>query len=147
MGLCNRREVVIDREFEGSDICGEQGVVYTAPDRSQCKLNASDELKGDYFANEMNNFSFTSCDNFVKFASIFLDFVSNQTKLYPNAKRELRDDIADVRSRISACVTRDREYVKARKNMGGDAFRYHQPIFMVEAICMLEVLVKKAFRE
>lgn len=147
MGLCNRRNVEIDREFEGSDICGEQGVVYTAPDRSQRMLNPSDELMGDYFANEMNNFSFTSCDNFVKFASIFLDFVSNQTRLYPTAERELRDDMADVRSRISACVTKDREYVKARKNVGGDAFRYHQPIFMVEAICMLDVLIKKAFRE
>ena len=146
-GLCDRREVVINREFEGGSICGEKGVIYTAPDHSQRNLEASDELLGDYFANEMNNFSFTSCDNFMQFASLFLDFVSNQTKLYPNAERELRDDIADVRSRISACVTRDREYVKARKNMNGGEFRYHQPIFMVEATCILDILIKKAFRQ
>ena len=49
-------EVLTDIKLEGSDICGEQGVVYTAPDRSQRTLNADDELMGDYFSNEMNDY-------------------------------------------------------------------------------------------
>lgn len=40
------------------------------------ELQAEDELTGDYFANEMNNFDFSGIENFEKFMNIFLDFVS-----------------------------------------------------------------------
>jgi hypothetical protein len=143
-GLCDMRELFkIDNGCK-SDICGEKNVSYTTADGNARMLSVEDELTGDYFANEMNNFDFSGAVNFAKYMDIFIDFVSQKTSLYKQADKTLRDDVVDVPARISAFVTKDNEYKKARNN-SSNGFHYHQPIIIAEGACFLEVLIKKVF--
>ena len=97
----------------------------------------------------MANFDFNGIKNFKAFMSIFIDFVSQKTKLYIKAESELKDDLDDLPSKIGAFIcNNDREYKKAReKSKLGSGFHYHQPIIIAEGICFLSTLIKKAFNQ
>lgn len=112
------------------------------------EIRTETELTGDYFANDMSNFDFSGVPNFEKFMNIFIDFVSRRTHLYPQADKDLRDDIADLPASIAAYIKKyDTEYMKARKNQD-NGFKYHQPLIIAEGICFLnKTLIQKAFNQ
>lgn len=143
-GLVNPKELHKKEQGASSDICGEADVRYTMEDGSIRQLLVDDELTGEYFANEMNNFTFQSVPNFEKFMNIFIDFVCQKTHLYPEADK-LREDLADLPNRIASFICNsDDEYKKARNNQR-DGFHYHQPLIIAEGACFLETLIKRVF--
>ena len=145
-GLVDPKELIKKQQEADCDICGETGVKYIMSDGTPKQLNTEDELTGDYFANEMNNFDFSGVANFERFMSIFIDFVSHKTRLYPQAEG-LNEDLKDLPNRITSYIcNNDEEYRKAQKNQG-DGFHYHQPIIIAEGSCFLETLIKKAFNQ
>lgn len=144
-GLCDPKELEKKAFSSESDICGESGVKYIMANGAPKELQAEDELTGDYFANEMNNFDFSGIENFEKFMNIFLDFVSVKTHLYPQADNALRSDLADLPNRIASYIcNNDTEYRKARNSEDG-SFHYHQPLIIAEGVCFLDTLIKKVF--
>lgn len=146
-GLVDSKVLVKKTQNTDSDICGETGVKYTMPDGAPKILHIEDELTGDYFANEMNNFDFSEVENFEKFMNIFIEFVSQKTRLYPKADESLRDELTDLPNRITGYIcNNDNEYKKARKN-NGNGFHYHQPIIIAEGLSFLDTLIKKAFNQ
>ena len=142
-GLCLLTNLKKDKVVS-SDICGETGVQYIMPDGSNREIAVDDELLSVYFDRKMSGFEFTSTDNFQKFVEIFIDLVSRKGNLYPNAYRELRDDIEDLKNKISATIQEDSEYKKAVKNID-DGFNYHQPIIIAEGMGFLNILIRKVF--
>ena len=148
-GLCDPKDIVKVNHNVDADICGEDGVKYILPDGSSKVLSVEDELTGEFFANDMSNFDFTGTSNFTKFMDIFIEFVSQKTKLYAKAESELRDDLMELPSKISSnIINNDREYKKAKeKAKAGDGFRYHQPIIIAEGLCFLNTLIRKAFNQ
>ena len=146
-GLVDPKELVKKQQNTDCDICGETGVKYILNDGSPKDLHTEDELTGDYFANEMNNFSFSGISNFKVFMNIFIEFVSRKTRLYPKADSDLIDDLDDLPNRIAAYIcNNDDEYRKARRD-SANGFRYHQPLIIAEGLCFLDTLIKKAFRQ
>ncbi len=148
-GLCDPKDIIKKQKIEDSDICGEEGVKFLVPGGSMKTLSIEEELTGDYFNEDMGNFDFSSVKNFEIFMDIFIEFVSQKTKLYPKADMELRDDLEDLPSKIAAFIcNNDREYRKAKeKSKTGDGFHYHQPIVIAEGICFLNTLIRKAFNQ
>lgn len=148
-GLCDPKDIVKKHKLEDRDICGEIGVKYLVPDGSMKTLSVEDELNGDYFANDMGNFDFSKVTNFETYMNIFIEFVSQKTKMYRSADSELRDDLSDLPNRISSYIcNNDHEYRKAKeKAKTGDNFHYHQPIIIAEGICFLNTLIRKAFNQ
>lgn len=139
-----------ENAYTDSDICGEEDVRYIMPDGTPKEIHTEEELTGDYFANDMNNFDFSSVPNFDKFINIFIDFVSRRTRMYPQADNDLREDLADLPANIAAYIrNNDTEYKKARKNQDKDnAFKYHQPLIIAEGTCFLnKTLIQKAFNQ
>lgn len=149
MGLCDPKDVIKLQKVDDTDICGELGVKYVFPGGEIKTLSVEDELSGEYFAEDMNNFDFSGVTNFETFMNIFIDFVSQKTKLYPKADSDLRDDLNDLPSKIASFIcNNDREYKKAKeKSKTGDGFHYHQPIIIAEGICFLSTLIRKAFNQ
>lgn len=146
MGLVDAKELIKKQQEVDSDICGETGVKYIMNDGTPKELQTEDELTGEYFANEMNKFDFSGVTNFEKFMEIFIDFVSQKTRLYPQADN-LREELADLPNRITSYIcNNDDEYRKARRTLGDD-FTYHQPIIIAEGACFLDTLIKKAFNQ
>jgi hypothetical protein len=146
MGLVDAKELIKKQQEVDSDICGETGVKYIMNDGTPKELQTEDELTGEYFANEMNKFDFSGVTNFEKFMEIFIDFVSQKTRLYPQADN-LREELADLPNRITSYIcNNDDEYRKARRTQGDD-FTYHQPIIIAEGACFLDTLIKKAFNQ
>ena len=146
-GLVDSKELVKKQQNTDCDICGETGVKYILNDGSPKDLHTEDELTGDYFANEMNNFSFSGISNFKVFMNIFIEFVSQKTRLYPKADSDLIDDLDDLPNRIAAYIcNNDDEYRKARRD-SANGFRYHQPLIIAEGLCFLDTLIKKAFKQ
>ncbi|MCF0235548.1 MAG: hypothetical protein HUK09_02330 [Bacteroidaceae bacterium] len=147
-GLCDMKDLVMVGDNVSADICGEKGVKYLQPDGTAVDFSVDQELKGEYFANDMNNFSFEGTSNFQTFMDIFMDFVSQKTKLYSDVYK-LREDLADLPNRIASFVTNnDNEYKKAKKvAKDSSAFRYQQPILIAEGMCFLDKLIAKAFRQ
>ena len=146
-GLVDSKALVKMIQNTDSDICGETGVKYTMPDGTPKILDVEDELTGDYFANEMNNFDFSEVENFEKFMNIFIRFVSQKTRLYPKADEALREELADLPNRITGYIcNNDNEYKKARKN-DGNGFHYHQPIIIAEGLSFLDTLIRRAFNQ
>ena len=144
-GLCDMRNLVKLQNNDDSDICGERNVSYTMTDGNSRTLQMDEELSGDYFANEMNNFNFSGAENFELFLNVFVDFVSRKTSLYKSADTALRSEIMDLPNRISAFITNnDSEYKKARKH-SDNGFHYHQPIIIAEGACFLSTLINKVF--
>ena len=115
-------------------------------DGSPREIMPDEELTGDYFDHEMNNFDFSRVENFSQFVNIFIDFVSQKTRLYTNAE-VLRNDLADLPNRVASFMKNDTEYKKARNNNDGKGFHYHQPIIIAEGSCFLESLIKKIFNQ
>lgn len=148
-GLCDPKDVVKKQESDDCDICGEMGVKYLVPGGSMKALSVGDELTGDYFTDDMGNFDFSGVTNFESFMDIFIEFVSQKTKMYANAGSELRDDLYDLPSKVAAYIcNNDREYRKAKeKSKAGDGFHYHQPIIIAEGMCFLSTLIRKAFNQ
>ena len=146
MGLVDAKELIKKQQEVDSDICGETGVKYIMDDGTPKELQTEDELTGEYFANEMNKFDFSGVTNFEKFMEIFIDFVSQKTRLYPQADN-LREELAALPNRITSYIcNNDDEYRKARRTQGDD-FTYHQPIIIAEGACFLDTLIKKAFNQ
>jgi len=146
-GLVDPKVLIKKNPNSDSDICGETGVKFTMPDGTPKLLHTEDELTGDYFANEMNNFDFSEVTNFEEFMNIFIEFVSQKTKLYPKADDALRDELADLPNRITSYIcNNDNEYKKARQN-AGNGFHYHQPIIIAEGLSFLDTLIRKAFNQ
>lgn len=146
-GLVDPKVLIKKNPNSDSDICGETGVKFTMPDGTPKLLHTEDELTGDYFANEMNNFDFSEVTNFEEFMNIFIEFVSQKTKLYPKADDALRDELADLPNRITSYIcNNDNEYRKARQN-AGNGFHYHQPIIIAEGLSFLDTLIRKAFNQ
>lgn len=144
-GLCDMRNLVKLQNNDDSDICGERNVSFTMTDGNSRTLQMDEELSGDYFANEMNNFNFSGAENFELFLNVFVDFVSQKTSLYKSADTALRSEILDLPNRISAYITNnDSEYRKARKH-SDNGFHYHQPIIIAEGACFLSTLINKVF--
>ena len=146
-GLVDPKVLIKKSPNSDSDICGETGVKFTMPDGTPKLLHTEDELTGDYFANEMNNFDFSEVKNFEEFMNIFIEFVSQKTRLYPKADDALRDEMVDLPNRITSYIcNNDNEYRKARKNEG-NGFHYHQPIIIAEGLSFLDTLIRKAFNQ
>ncbi len=148
-GLCDPQNVERIQDNVDSDICGEVGVKYITPDGS-IELSAEDELKGENFDNNMDNFDFSSIGNFKKFMEIFIEFVSRKTQLYPKAGGELIGELNDLPNRIASYIRKnDPEYRKAKSSAEkrGDGFHYHQPIIIAEGVCFLNTLIRKAFNQ
>lgn len=148
-GLCDPKDVVKKQVSGNQDICGEDGVRYFMPGGNEKTISVGDELTADYFADDMNNFVFEESTNFEKFMNILIEFVSKKSRMYPNAEKELRDDISDLRRRIASFIcNNDPEYKKAKeRERNGGSFYYHQPIIIAEGICFLNTLIRKAFRQ
>lgn len=148
-GLCDPKEIVKVKKNVNADICGEKGVRFIMPDGNSKVLTVDEELSGEHFANDMCNFDFKDTSNFTTFMDIFIEFVSQKTKLYIKADSELRDDLEELPSKISSnIINNDREYKKAKeKAKAGDEFHYHQPIFIAEGLCFLNTLIRKAFNQ
>lgn len=146
-GLCDPKELAMFAQAKDSDICGETGVKFTMPDGSSRLLNVEDELTGDYFANQMNNFDFSGAENFEVFMNTFIEFVSVKTKLYQKADAALRVDLNDLPNKVASYIcNNDDEYRKACKK-NTDGFHYHQPIIVAEGSCFLNTLIKKVFNQ
>lgn len=147
IGLCDPKELILLTQAKDSDICGETGVKFIMPDGSSRELTVEDELTGDYFANQMNNFDFSGAENFEVFMNTFIEFVSQKTKLYQKADATLREDLEDLPNKVANFIcNNDDEYRKAcRKNT--DGFQYHQPIIVAEGSCFLNTLIKKVFNQ
>ena len=145
-GLSDYKDVEKKQEGNESDICGEVGIKFGD---SQEVIPVDEELNGECFSDGMSKFSISEVKNFEAFMDIFINFVSQETKLYKNAEVDLREDLADLPSQITGFVCRDREYVKATKNSHGDEskFNYHQPIIIAEGVCFLNTLIRKAFNQ
>lgn len=148
-GLCDSKDVIKKQGAGDCDICGEIGVKHLTQGGSMKTLSVEEELPGDYFADDMENFDFSGITNFEAFMNIFIEFVSHKTKLYPKAENELRDDLAELPGKIASYVcNNDREYKKAKeKAKSGDGFHYHQPIIIAEGMCFLSTLIRKAFNQ
>ena len=148
-GLCDPKDIAKLYNNVSVDICGEYGVKFIMPDGTSKKLSVEDELSGDYFANDMSNFDFNDTPNFIKFMDIFIEFVSQKTKMYVKADSELREDLDELKTGISNhIINKDREYKKAKeKAKAGDGFHYHQPIIIAEGLCFLNTLIRKAFNQ
>lgn len=146
-GLCDMQNLNKLFTENNSDICGEVGVRFTNADGASRELEASEELSGEYFDNDMNYFDFSSMSCFEEFMNIFINFVSQDTKLC-NADRELREDLADLPNKVGSYVCQDSEYKSAKKKANnGCKFSYHQPIIIAEGACFLEkTLINKIFR-
>ena len=143
-GLVDPKDLIKKETTMSFDICGEQGVRFARPDGSSVVLGTADEVTGDYFDNDMGNFSFATLKNFEEFMNIFIDFVSVKTKLYTQAD-ELREEIADLPFRIASYIcNKDPEYNKAKKHRG-DGFHYHQPLIIAEGACSSQTLIRKVF--
>ena len=146
-GLVDSKVLIKKNPNSDSDICGETGVKFTMPDGTPRLLQTEDELTGDYFANEMNNFDFSEVTNFEEFMNIFIEFISQKTKLYPKADDALREELTDLPNRITSYIcNNDNEYRKARQN-AGNGFHYHQPIIIAEGLSFLDTLIRKAFNQ
>jgi len=146
-GLCDPKDLFMFAQSKESDICGETGVKFTMPDGSYRALSVEDELTGDYFANQMNNFDFSGAENFEVFMNTFIEFVSKKTKLYQKADASLREDLEDLPNKVAAYIcNNDDEYRKALKKTT-DGFHYHQPIIVAEGSCFLNTLIKKVFNQ
>jgi hypothetical protein len=141
--LCSLTELKKDKVVS-SDICGEAGVRYIMPDGSNKEIAVDDELVSAYFDRRMSGFEFTSTENFQKFMEIFIDLVSRKGNLFSEANRVLRDDIEDLRNKISSTIQEDSEYKKAVRNIA-DGFNYHQPIIIAEGMGFLNTLIRKVF--
>lgn len=148
-GLCDPKDIIKKQTEDDCDICGEIGVKYIVPGGSIKDIPVEKELTGDYFANDMGNFDFKEITNFETFMNIFIEFVSQKTKLYPRADNDLREDLADIPDKIASYIcNNDREYKKAKeKAKVGVGFHYHQPIIIAEGICFLNTLIRKAFNQ
>lgn len=148
-GLCSPKDVATVKNQEDSDICGESGVKFTMADGSIRNVEVEEELNGSFFADDMTNFDFSQTKNFEKFMNVFIEFVSQKSKLYPKAENDLRDDINDIPNRVAAYIcNNDLEYKKAKeKSKNGEGFRYHQPIIIAEGMCFLSILIRKAFNQ
>ncbi len=147
-GLCDPKDLVLTPQAHDSDICGETGVKFTGEDGASQELHVEDELTGEYFANQMNNFDFSGAENFEVFMNTFIEFVSQKTRLYQNASSALRDDISELPNRIASYVcNNDDEYRKACKKNNNDGFPYHQPIIIAEGACFLNTLIGKVFNQ
>ena len=147
-GLVENAKVEKKGAHTDSDICGEDDVRYIDTDGTPREIHTETELTGDYFANDMSNFDFSSVPNFEKFMNIFIDFVSRRTRMYPQADNDLREDIAELPNSIAAYIrNNDTEYKKARKKQD-NGFKYHQPLIIAEGICFLnKTLIQKAFNQ
>ena len=147
-GLCNSEDFEKKQKTEDRDICGENGVKYFVPGGDMKTLSVGEELTGDYFSDDMGNFDFSGVTNFEKFMNIFIEFVSQKTKLYGRADSELRDELSDLPGNIVASIKNDDEYKKAKeKARAGGGFHYHQPIIIAEGICFLSTLIRKVFNQ
>lgn len=144
-GLCSLTELRRDK-VNSSDICGEEGVRFIMPDGSSKDIAVDDELVSAYFDRRMSGFEFTSTDSFQKFMEIFLDLVSRKGNLYGEANRALRDDIDDLKNKITSTIQSDSEYKKAVLN-AADGFNYHQPIIIAEGMGFLDTLIRKVFND
>lgn len=143
-GLCDMRKPENLSPQNDTDVCGETGVRFMSTGGSK-NIEPDEELSGEYFAEDMCNFDFTGVQNFEKYIKLFIEFVSQKTKLYAEAE-DLRSELNDIPSRIVSFCTRDEEYKKASKSAKqGHGFHYHQPIIVAEGACFLEMLVKKVF--
>lgn len=148
-GLCDPKDLNKKLDSKDSDICGESGVKYMTSGGSLEPISVEEELVAEYFKDDMGNFDFSGVKNFEKFMQVFFEFVSQKTKLYPKAESELRDDLAELPSKVSAFIcNNDREYRKAKEKLReGGGFHYHQPIIVAEGICFLNTLIRKAFNQ
>ncbi len=148
-GLCDPKDVIKKQGKGDSDICGEEGVKFLVPDGSMKALSVEEELTGNYFTEDMGNFYFSGVNNFEKFMDVFIEFVSQKTKLYPTAEMELRDDLKELPRNIPGFIcNNDKEYDKAKKkSKTGAEFHYHQPIIIAEGVCFLNTLIRKAFNQ
>ena len=77
---------------------------------------------------------------------IFLDLVSRKGNLFGEANRALRDDIYDLKNKITSTIQSDSEYKKAVLN-AADGFNYHQPIIIAEGMGFLDTLIRKVFND
>lgn len=147
-GLCDPKDIVKKQSSKDFDICGEVGVKYLISGNMK-PLSIDEELSGDYFADDMGNFDFSEVTNFEQFMNIFIEFVSQKTKMYPKADSELRDDIDDLPGKIANSIcNNDREYKKAKEvARSGGGFHYHQPIIIAEGISFLNTLIRRAFNQ
>ena len=144
-GLCSLTELRRDK-VNSSDICGEEGVRFIMPDGTSKDIAVDDELVSAYFDRRMSGFEFTSTDSFQKFMEIFLDLVSRKGNLFGEANRALRDDIYDLKNKITSTIQSDSEYKKAVLN-AADGFNYHQPIIIAEGMGFLDTLIRKVFND
>ena len=142
-GLVQPREVVMSDALDGKELCGEEGVSFRDGNNNVITLNTEDELTGAYFDNHMEGIDFSGTKNFQVFMEQFCDFVSNKTKLYPDVDN-LREDIAELHTRVVNHITEDLEYKKALKHNSPE-FPYHQPIIIAEGACFLKTIIKKIF--
>lgn len=148
MGLCNPKEIVKLQTAGNSDICGETGVKFVNEDCSERSIAVDEELTGDYFDNEMNNFNFTDNACFNGFMDIFIDFVARKARIYPNAEKELRKQLDDLKNRIQPACRKDSEYIKAKQQRNTQkTFAYHQPIIIAEGVAFLDTLISMAFNQ
>lgn len=148
-GLCDPKDIVKMQKEKDFDICGEEGVKYLTSDGSMRTLTVTDELTGGYFSDDMGKFDFSKAKNFESFMDVFIQFVSQKTKLYLSADTELRADLEDLPTKIASfIINNDREYRKAKeKAKNGDGFHYHQPIIIAEGVCFLNTLIRRVFNQ
>lgn len=148
IGLAVNQELVFDENVRfTSDVFAEKGIKYLNGGRFDI-LDEDTVVENSYFEN-VGQFEFPSkLENFENFLDIFLDFVSQKAGLVTNIAA-LRERKGELPSMLSAYISNDSEYDKARqvKNMNGGAFEYRFPIFVAEGLCYLEkILIPEIFK-
>lgn len=136
-GLCH---VGTDNLFIGKQqlptdesICGET-VQLKQKDGSLEDIGIDAVLKSSYFDfSGGNGIVFGEAVNFNKFMDLFLNFVSVDTNLCPEAKGIFGQGLGDLGDAVFNYLTKnDLEFRKAMKGKGSDNFDYKEPVLIIE---------------
>ena len=143
-GLCRMQNLYKAPQATDCDICGECNVHYTDV-RGTRLLDPGEELTGDYFVNNMNNFNFGNASNLGKFMDLFFDFVDTKTGICKGVRNQLANTIDNLPNHFKTYITNhDPEYQKALRNNNA-GFHYHQPIIIAEALYLQNHLIDQLF--
>lgn len=146
-GLVSNQTLIFNEDTRyQSDIFAEKGIKYLRNGQYDV-LEENATVLSEFFEN-IGQFEFPDTfENFDEFLEIFIDFVSNKAGLVTEIA-ELRSKKSQLSSLLSAYLSNDSEYIKARevKNSTGK-FDYRFPMFIAEGLCYLErILIPEIFK-
>jgi len=130
-----------------SDIFAEKNIEFQQ-DGHFIEFEETTTVENKYFE-DVNKYKFPEkLENFETFLNIFLDYVGRKTGLV-NDIAVLQNGLKELPSRLSAFITNDSEYIKARNvARQSNEFEYRFPILIAEGLCYLEqILIPNIFNK